>query len=151
MGSSGEPPACFRNLKWWTKAITVRSKITIVWIFKQLLGSTLLWPSERKLQILPTRSRIQVHTQDVAPPYPWIFQTDLGLLYCSYMENVMELMSGCWFAFVCDFWWLPCRHIIKGNCYWKMSFKQAFSSCLWLSVCRRLGKLCSFEEGKSST
>ena len=39
--------------------------------------------------ILPSRSGIQVRTQDVSPQYPRIFQTDLGSLDLSYRENMV--------------------------------------------------------------
>ena len=79
MARSGELPICYRNHKGWSKAITVRSnKIAIGWIFKQFLCCTVLGPTVGKLEILPLRSSVQVHTQDVAPQCPWIFQTDLG-------------------------------------------------------------------------
>ena len=59
---SCEPPPCFRNPKVWSKAIAVKSKnTTIGWIFKELLGPTTLGATEGKVQILPPRSRIQLH------------------------------------------------------------------------------------------
>ena len=89
-------PACLRNLEGLTKAIIVTIKKTAIgWTFKQLLSHIILGPAERKRQILPTKSGIQFHTQDVSPQYPRIFQTDLGSLDLSYRENMMEQTLGC--------------------------------------------------------
>ena len=116
----------------WSKAITVRSKNTAIgWIFKELLGCTILWAIERKMWILPARSSAQLHTQDVSPQYPRIFQKDLGSLDFFYRDNVMEPNFGCWFYFPCTFGGLPYGHTFRGNCYWKTTFKQAVSISMW--------------------
>ena len=123
-----------------------RKKTAIGWIFKQLLGRTILGPTESKMWILPPGSGIQVHSQDVSPQYPRISQADLGSLDLPYRENVMEEMFGCWFAFPCEIGGLPCSHTVRWNCYWKTTSEQAFSSSVWLSAHRMLGKLGSFKE-----
>ena len=74
-------PPCFRNPKAGSKASSVRRKETAIWwIFKQLLGCTTLELPERKMQILPPRSRIQLDTQRVSLKDSGMFQTDLGTL-----------------------------------------------------------------------
>ena len=129
---SCERPACFRNPKGWNKALAVRTnKGGTGWIFKELLGCTILWAVERKMWILPARSSAQLHTQDVSPQYPRIFQKDLGSLDFFYRDNVMEPNFGCWFYFPCAFGGLPYGHTFRGNCYWKTTFKQAVSISMW--------------------
>ena len=45
-----ESPACLRNPKGWNKALAVRTnKGGTGWIFKELLGCTTLWATERKM------------------------------------------------------------------------------------------------------
>ena len=48
--------------------------------------------NRKKVQILPTRSIIQVHTWYASLQYPGIFQTDLRSLDLSYREKLMELL-----------------------------------------------------------
>ena len=51
---SGEPSARFRSQKGWTKAIIVRSKKTAIgWIFKQLLGRSILANREKNAIFAP--------------------------------------------------------------------------------------------------
>lgn len=147
---SCERPACFRNPKGWNKALAVRTKKGGTgWVLKELLGCTILWATERKMQILPARSSAQLHTQDVSPQCPRIFQKDLGSLDFFYRDNVMGPTFGCWFHFPCAFGGLPCGHTFRGNCYWKMTSKQAFSICMLPLAHRMVGKLWFFEEGKA--
>ena len=74
---SGEPPACFRNPKDLTKVITVIiKKRAIGWIFRQLLRLHSFRFNQQKMLILPTNSRMQIHSQYVSWQYPRIFQTD---------------------------------------------------------------------------
>ena len=108
---------CFRNANQWSKTNTVRSeKIPVGWIFKQLLGRPSLGFTERKLQILPPRSGIQVHTQGVSPHFPRNFQTDLGSLDLSYREIVMEQTFGCWFVSFFESGELPYGVSLRGIC-----------------------------------
>ena len=50
-------------------------------------------------------------------------------------------MFGYWFAFPCECAGPPYVNIVRGNCFWKMTTKQAFSNSVWLSAQRMLGKL----------
>lgn len=81
--STGSEPAtwccelsvCFRNPKVWNKALTVRSKKTVIgWSFKQLLGHTILGLMERRMCILLPKSSIQIHTEYVYMQNGKIFQ-----------------------------------------------------------------------------
>ena len=103
-----------------------------------------------KMRIMPPRSAIQVHTQDVSPQDPTVFQMDLGSLGLSYREYMMEQTFECWFAFLCDFQAVPYCHTLRAYYDWKMNSKQALSSTVWLSALRMLEKLSSFMEGKAS-
>lgn len=106
---------CFRNPERWNKAIIVRSKKTgIKWTFRQLLGHNVLSPMERIMQILPPRSAIKIHIQDVSLQYPRIFQIGLGSLYLTYRANVMEQTFECGSLLLC-LWGFPSSHIFMGN------------------------------------
>ena len=59
-------------------------------------------PTERKMEIFPPMSNIQVHTQGVNIQGPRNFQTDLASPDLSYRENMMESTFGCWFDFHCE-------------------------------------------------
>ena len=47
---------------------------------------------------------------------------------------MMDQMLRRWFCFPCDCVALPYTHPVRGNWYWKMTSKQAFSSSMWLSA-----------------
>ena len=78
-------------------------------------------------------------------------QTDLGSLALSCRGNVTEQMFGVCFDIPWECGSPPWEQGLRGHCHWKMTSKQALSSCAWLSVCRSLAKLSSLEEGKAST
>ena len=102
--------------------------------------------NREKILMLPTKSSIQVHTQYVSLKYPRIFQTDLGSLDPSYRENLMEQTFWCLFACPCECGGFPYCNTVRGNCYWKMTCKQGFSSSVLLAAHRMLGKLCFFDK-----
>ena len=60
-------------------------------------------------------------------------------------------MFGCWFPFPCECGGPPYINIFRGNYFWKMTSKQGFTSSVWLSTHRMLGKLCYFKVEKAST
>ena len=68
--------ACLlQKSKVWNKALTVRSKKTVIgWSFKQLLGRTVLGLMERKMCILSPKSNIQIHNKYVYMKNGKIFQ-----------------------------------------------------------------------------
>ena len=108
--------------------------------------------TNRKTWILPTRSVNKLHTQDVSPQYLSIFQTALLTQDVSYKENLMEQTYRCLFTYpVTGAGGLPYSHTVRGNCYWKLTSKQEFSSSVWLSPHMTLRKLCSLKKGKVST
>ena len=86
-----------------------------------------------------------------SPQDPRMSQTDLGLLAFSCRGNVMEQTFGVCFDIPWGCGSPPWEQGLRGHCHWKMTSKQALSSRVWLSVCRRLTKLSSLEEGKAST
>ena len=53
-------------------------------------------------------------------------------------------LNGDFAVSVC--WGLPYAHTIRGNCYWKMTSKQAFSSSMWHSAHISQRKIHSLEE-----
>ena len=128
-----KPSTCFRIAKGWSKPSALRCEKTAVGcIFKQLLGCPALGPTDNKMQILPSKSIIQVNTHGVTPQFPRNFHRDLCSLDLSYRENLMEQMFGCWFSFSFDCEALPYGHSLRGICNWKMTCKQALSSRVWL-------------------
>ena len=132
-----------------TKAIAVKVQKQH-WIdFQAVAKPQLSRVNQETMLILSSRCNIQVHTQYVSLQYPRIFKTDLGSLDPSYRENLMEQTFGCLFAFPSECGCLPYGDIVRGNCYWKMTYEQAFSSSVLLSAHRMLGKLCSFDERKA--
>ena len=149
---SGEPPACFRNPKDLTKVITVIiKKRAIGWIFRQLLRLHSFRFNQQKMLILPTNSRMQIHSQYVSWQYPRIFQTDRiagSLLQRKLYRTDIWLFV---FFFLCV--WGPSLQqqfsIVTENCYWKITFKQGFSASVSLSSHRNLEKLCYFNAWKA--
>ena len=144
-------PACSRNHKGWTKAITVRSKkAAIGWIFKQLLGCTFSGSTERKMQILPPKSGIHVHTYPhscipiVSKHVPNRPKLSGSLIQRKPYRTTFE----CWFAFPWECGGLPYGHTIRVSWYQKMTSKEAFLNSVWISAHRMLVKVCSFEKGK---
>ena len=93
--------------KVWPKLSLIIKKRAIGWIFRQLLRLHSFSSNQQKMLILPTSSRMQIHTQYVSWQYPRIFQTDRGLLDLSYRENFIEQTFGCLFSFSCEFGALP--------------------------------------------
>ena len=151
MTRSGDLLACFRNPKGWTKAIAVQSKKTAIgWIFKQVLGRTVLGPTGRKMWIVPPvpvsgfTFRMWSHSVHDFPDRP-MFSGSLLETKCDATE------VWCWFAFPCECRDLPYDHTVRGNSYWKNNSKQVFWTSEWLSAHGMLGNLCSFEKGKAST
>ena len=149
---SGEPPACFRNPKDLTKVITVIiKKRASGWIFRQLLRLHSFRFNQQKMLILPTNSRMQIHSQYVSWQYPRIFQTDRiagSLLQRKLYRTDIWLFV---FFFLCV--WGPSLQqqfsIVTENCYWKITFKQGFSASVLLSSHRNLEKLCYFNAWKA--
>ena len=103
------------------------------------------------MQILPSRSYIQVDTHGVSPQFPRCFGTGLHSLNHSYRENLMEKMFGCWFAIPCDCGDLCCGLRLRGNSECKKTCKQVLSSSECHSAHSMMGKQSSFQEGKAST
>ena len=66
-------------------------------------------------------------------------------------EKLMEQMFQCCFAFPCECGDLPYGLRLRRNDESKMTSKQALSSSVCHSAHSMLGKLSSFEEGKTST
>ena len=149
---SGETLAWFRNPKGWIKAIAVRSKKRVIgWIFKQLLGITVLGPTEKNANYA-TNSVIQVHTQDMSSKYTQNFQTDLGSLAHSYRQNVMQQSLDVGLPFPMSVVAFPKLTLSEEFATEKWPPNKHFQAvCHWLLAYRMLGKLCSFKEWKTST
>ena len=84
--------------------------------FQAVAKLTPFRPHKERNGTLETKVGINVNTHGVSPQDPRIFQTDLGSLYLSYRETVMEQPFGCWLAFPCECWDLPNSLSLRGNC-----------------------------------
>ena len=101
--------------------------------------------NREKMLILPTRSSIQLHAQNVSKHHPRIFQTDLHSLDPSYREKLNKL--GVFYLFFPVIMQLfPTMTPVRGNCYLKMKSKQGFSSSGLLSATKIMGNIYFFDE-----
>ena len=151
MTRSGDLLACFRNPKGWTKAIAVQSKKTAIgWIFKQVLGRTVLGPTGRKMWIVPPvpvsgfTFRMWSHSVHDFPDRP-MFSGSLLETKCDATEVWMLVCLSQWV------WGPSLRLHCQGKLLLKNDLQRVFSSSVWLSAQRMQGKVCFFKKGKTST
>ena len=140
---SGEMPACLRNPNGWTDNN---------WMdFQAIARQQHFRANQEKCVNLAIKVRYPLSDSGGVSAVATHISQRPRLTGHSYGENVMEQMFGSWIALLCEYGGHPYCHSIMGNCYWKITCKQAFPSSVWLSAHRLLGKYCSFEKGKAST
>ena len=81
--------------------------------FQAVAKLTPFRPHKERNGTLETKVGINVNTHGVSRQDPRIFQTDLGSLYLSYRETVMDQTFGWCFAFPHEFGGLPYGHTIR--------------------------------------
>ena len=134
-----------------SQASSVRRKQTAAgWIFKQLLSHIPLGLPRSRRRILSSRPGNQVDVQGVSPQDPRTFQTHLGSLDLSYIGNVKEQTFGSCFDISWECGSLPVARTSEAFATEKCSPNRPFPP-VHDSVCCRLAKLSSLEEGKAST
>ena len=151
-GRSWGPPPHLRNPKGGSKASSVRRKKTAIgWIFKQLLGHTTLGLPERKIWILPPRTRIQLDTRGCVPVGSKN-APDNPRLIKSLLQGKHD-GTDLWMLLWLSLWlWVSSLGVgSQGPLSLRNDLQAMLTSSVWLSARRRLGKLPSFEEEKAST
>ena len=90
--------------------------ITIGRIFKQLLGSSILGPTKRKVN-LAIKARYPLSDSGGVSAVATHISQRPRLTGRSYGENMMEQTFGSWIALLCEYGGHPYCHNIMGNCY----------------------------------